>query len=100
MDGKPTTALTEVLKAIFDRYCTTDDGSDDDNNSDRASYTMAGRLWYRCGMKLSSLDSLLEKKNQKLGEVEFKDFLQVVSEVIGADTDSISPDADFEVRAV
>ena len=102
-NGKPSSELEEVLKAIFAMYSI--DCSNRDNL--RISYTMACRLWYRCGMKLSSLDYVLEKEKKRFGEAEFKDFLRVVCSVIEADTreqdDAVSScDADLsncEVRA-
>ena len=97
-NGKPTPALEELLQAIFAMYATDDSG--------RINYTTACRLWYRCGMKLASLDSLLEVKKRKLGYVEFTDFLQLVTTVTEADiraadyaaTSSEEGRANFEVR--
>jgi hypothetical protein len=78
----PTSELEDVLKTIFAMYI----AGDDDDGVHGISYAMACRLWYRCGMKLSSLDSLLEKEKRSQGEVEFTDFLKVVCRVIEADT--------------
>ena len=79
-NGKPTAELEGILKAIFAMYAT--------DNSGRLNYTTACRLWYRCGMKLASLDSLLEVKKRRLGYVEFMDFLQLVTTVTEADVRS------------
>lgn len=81
---KPTPRLVSVLKTIFARY--------DEKNTTPASdvectlgYTSASRLWYRCGMKLSCLDAILEEKSSPLPLITFEDFLGVIRKIVEED---------------
>lgn len=88
-DGRPSSKLRLVLLHIFCMYCESSgdqmDVDDDDNEKEVSlSRTMASRLWYRCGMKLSNLESILAVK-QNQDAVCFQDFLSVVEKVIAED---------------
>lgn len=76
-DGKPSRRLRDVLKEIFVLYSRDSECSVADEDP-TLSYPLAARLWYRCGMKLSHLDSVLCGNNL----LRFHDFLQVVERVI------------------
>jgi hypothetical protein len=76
--GGPSAELEALLKTVFLLYKI-------DSNDLCISYTMACRLWYRCGMKISSLNSQLGQQGIPYREVRFEDFLSVVCKVISAD---------------
>jgi hypothetical protein len=107
-DGKPTPKLQLVLREIFGWYsddCGTGIASSNDEENVYLSQTMASQLWYRCGMKLSSLDSMLATK--EVPTLCFRDFLSLIEQVIEEDTDSrsipvpeyrASSASNFEVR--
>lgn len=82
-DGKPTTRLVEILKAIFTCYCDKETTARSDTDG-ALGYMAASRLWYQCGMKLSSLDAIEEKPSPSL-LVSFKDFLGLIEKVVVED---------------
>jgi hypothetical protein len=107
-DGIPTPHLVAVLKAIFSLY--KEEVTDSTTDAELTlNYTAASRLWYRCGMKLSCLDTMLEEKpSPSLPLIEFEDFLAVIEKILEEDetlfktapsTDQ-TPDTICEVRAV
>jgi hypothetical protein len=62
-DGTPSTKLRKVLMEIFALYSDADTGMQVEENEEWSlTSTQASRLWYRCGMKLASLDCILEAK--------------------------------------
>lgn len=69
--------VKDVLQDIFLMYT--------ENSEQHISSAMAHRLWYRCGLRLSSLNDILAEKDQNTGKVEFLDFLSVVCQVVAAD---------------
>jgi hypothetical protein len=83
-DGKPTLKLCQTLRRIFGCYSGSTDGHVDDV---KLTQIMASRLWYRCGMKLSSLDCIFAKEN--VSYVRFQDFFNVIEQVIEEDQDDV-----------
>lgn len=48
--------------------------------------TMAARLWYRCGMKLANLETIMEaRKDTKRMGVTLRDLLGVIEKVVAED---------------
>jgi hypothetical protein len=84
-NGAPSPALLNVLEQIFCSYHTSDDLHHSADVNVPLPYTMAARLWYRCGLKIAKLDSLLEER--KCQSLSFKDFVDVIEKVIAEDED-------------
>lgn len=94
-DGKLTSKLIETLRKIFSMYS---DDSDVDTacpNQIKLNSISASRLWYRCGISLSHLHSLLEPipATMSLGEentsekktrkfVTADDFINLITKVV------------------
>lgn len=78
-NGKPSEALVAVLTNIFSLYA----GETQSVSTDacQLSRVEAARLWYRCGMKLATLDSLFEADSKKT-IVKLDDFLDIIKKVI------------------
>jgi len=104
--------LRKALGEIFSMYSDEAGDSTEDENIKGAltlTSTMAARLWYRCGMKLANLDSILEAKtDDQDATVTLEDFLGVIEKVVEDDeakvakeppSDSV-PDSLFEVRRI
>lgn len=85
-DGMPTPRLVSVLKTIFVQYKEEESNSTTDAEL-TLDYTAASRLWYRCGMKLSCLDAMLEEKSSSpsLPLITFEDFLAVIEKIVEED---------------
>jgi hypothetical protein len=107
-DGMPTPQLVSVLKTIFAQYKKEEANSTADVEL-TLSYTAASRLWYRCGIKLSCLDTMLEEKpSPSLPLITFEDFLAVIEKIVEEDetlfktapSKDQTPDTICEVRAV
>lgn len=104
-NGAPSQALMKVLEEIFRSYCSYEDAVNSGDVNISLPYTMAARLWYRCGLKLAKLDSLLEEA--KSPSLCFKDFVNVIETVIAEDEEAIHKrqsiadpsKIEFEVRA-
>ena len=83
-DGMPTSKLQKVLYQIFSMYANhrpgTSVGVDVDMDLANVSEIMASRLWYRCGMKLSTLDDILISREKR--NISFRDFLSLIQQVI------------------
>lgn len=82
-DNGPTPALVVVLREIFSWY-----GAGHPPEGGRAlelTRVEASRLWYRCGLKLSTLDSILAEKSPTKTTLNVDDFLAVVEKVIQED---------------
>lgn len=86
-DGKPSKELRKVLEDVFTLY-----RADTDDHDNGIGYTMACRLWYRCGLRLATLNSILTGENRE--RIVLSDFMQIVTEVLESDTlsDSSTPD--------
>lgn len=76
-DGELTKDIQDVLQKIFLMYT--------ENSEPHISSAIAHRFWYRCGLRLSSLNDILAEKAPKAKNVEFCDFLKVVIQVVNAD---------------
>jgi hypothetical protein len=107
-DGMPTPQLVSVLKTVFAQYKEEDSNSIADVEL-TLSYTAASRLWYRCGMKLSYLGTILEEKpSPSLPLITFEDFLAVIENIVEEDetlfktapSKDQTPDTICEVSAV
>lgn len=104
-DGRPTAALVAVLRTIFSWYASNDTARVPESgiHLDRVE---ASRLWYRCGLKLASLESLLQAKNPPASHLSDADFLDLVSKVLEEEKDSTkaynflsqATESSFEVR--
>jgi hypothetical protein len=82
-DGIPTSKLQKVLYQIFSMYADhSTETTMNDLNMDQTqiSEIMAARLWYRCGMKLASLDNILKSKEPRC--VTFREFYSLIKKVI------------------
>lgn len=88
-DGLPTEELVLELRVIFILYAKSQDFKlqDDDIHLTRVE---ASRLWYRCGMKLSSLETLLQGKSPSSNVLRINDFLNLVQKVIQEEEESLS----------
>jgi len=76
-----TAKLRSVLTTIFTQYSTQPDAAAFSPDSVRLRYPEAARLWYRCGLKLSALDSVLRDRPDNAKHVVLKDFLSVIESV-------------------
>ncbi|KAG7373198.1 HECT-domain ubiquitin-transferase [Nitzschia inconspicua] len=97
--GRPTSALVRTLRAIFTQYLSKE-GSCLNNLE-------ASRLWYRCGLRLSSLREIIDNKSEGSDGkkwIEFNDFLGLVERVISDDAKQFheipSDDENFATRFV
>ena len=82
-DGRPTVKLQKVLYQIFSMYADHNSDisiGDVDMDSSTVLEIMASRLWYRCGMKLSTLDDILRPKEKRYAA--FRDFFSLIQKVI------------------
>lgn len=79
-DGNMTPEVEDVLGDIFASYSR--------SKSPSLNEIEASRLWYQCGMKLASLQEVLERKKD-LSTVEFKDFLNLLKMVIQDEEESL-----------
>lgn len=77
--GVPTAGLVTVMQTIFSQYCSPDQSS--------LGLVEASRLWYRCGLKLSSLQKICEckTKNGQEMKIDIQDFLSLLQQVIEED---------------
>jgi hypothetical protein len=105
-NGSPSPALLNILEQIFCSYHTSDDLLQGGNVNVSLPYTMAARLWYRCGLKIAKLDSLFEEG--KCQSLSFKEFVDVIEKVIAEDeemtynekSETDPSKIDFEVRVM
>ena len=87
-DGSMSPELRKVLEEIFLMYSDCDDTMEEDGKSAvTLTSALASRLWYRCGMKLASLENILEAKDddEHTGNVTLEDFLGVIEKVVEED---------------
>ncbi len=85
-----------MLKDIFSSYAT----NENDQLSGSLPFVAAASLWYRCGMKLSCLRSLMESKpgaQSTNSQVHFDDFVALVVRVIEDEEESSSARGSFEL---
>lgn len=105
-DDVLTPQLTETLKMIFSWYADEPEQAFHLENP-LLTVVKASRLWYRCGMKLSLLDTLLEEREDSDKNIYFKDFVDILERVIKdegnqeeeEDVNSIASPS-FEVRSI
>jgi hypothetical protein len=89
---RPTAELVTVLQSIFSSYAV----GVDDELCTSLPVVAAARLWYRCGMKLSSLHSLMETKAvTQVGKpdaslVNFDDFIDPIIQAIEDEEDCVA----------
>jgi hypothetical protein len=83
-DGSLTPKLVDVLRKIF-CWFSVSWKPDNDDQAVRLNRVEASRLWYRCGIKLSNLEQLLEAKSPPTSDVCFEDFLERLSSVVRAE---------------
>eukprot|EP00521_Asterionellopsis_glacialis_P007185 CAMPEP_0195289262 /NCGR_PEP_ID=MMETSP0707-20130614/5611_1 /TAXON_ID=33640 /ORGANISM="Asterionellopsis glacialis, Strain CCMP134" /LENGTH=3115 /DNA_ID=CAMNT_0040349249 /DNA_START=115 /DNA_END=9462 /DNA_ORIENTATION=+ len=86
--GKPTYELLNILKMIFGWYARK--GSKLESGNMSLDPVAAFRLWYRCGMKLSTIQDLLEKKmagghnkGYSALSITLDDFLNLITQIVG-----------------
>jgi hypothetical protein len=105
-EGMPTLKLQKVLHQIFAWYSDFDlETAYNDMEMDdlRISEIMASRLWYRCGMKLSTLVDIVTTRICR--NVNFQDFFGLIRKIIAEDDSNynrtrslnILPTLNFEV---
>jgi hypothetical protein len=77
--GLPTAGLVTVMQSIFSQYCSPGHSS--------LGLVEASRLWYRCGLTLSSLREICVTKISNGPEVriDIQDFLTIVQRIIEED---------------
>jgi hypothetical protein len=103
-DGKPTKQLLRVIGDIFSLYA--DAGASCQATSEIClKDTMACRLWYRCGLKLSHLEQTMDDQGDHCRMLRFKDFLSLIEKIVEDDestlhTPSLGPSADESVFGV
>jgi hypothetical protein len=79
--GMPTAALIKILRSIFTQYLSDEQSC--------LGYIEASRLWYRCGLKLSSLKDIMDSKASDCDgkrDIEFYDFLGLIQRIIAEDS--------------
>ena len=79
-DGNMTPTLEAVLGGIFSSYS--------QSKSAKLNHIEASRLWYQSGMKLTSLEKIIQSKGDT-PSVEFKDFLDLLKMVIQDEEESL-----------
>jgi hypothetical protein len=82
-DGMPTLKLKKVMFQIFSMYAEHNlEKTVGDVDMDNATINeiMASRLWYRCGIKLTTLDSVYRSNERRC--VAFRDFFSLIQKVI------------------
>jgi len=85
-NGSLTPGLRSVLNLIFSEYSEQNAGLE----AESLCYTEAARLWYRCGLKLSCLDSILKNRPAGVGSnrIFVSDFIGLLEKVIREDESS------------
>jgi uncharacterized protein YqhQ len=81
-DGQLTPEVIRVLKSIFSLY-TENLYCKERGDPLKINVTRAARLWYRCGIKLPTLDSIMDGKDELT--VTFDEFLSIVKAVAAED---------------
>ena len=97
-NGSFTPSLTTALEQIFSRY--------KNNVADGLTQTEASRLWYQCGLRLSSLKDILDDSTRTDKKIYFEEFLHLLQRIITDDDQHYSIDllevkdkgVDFQVR--
>lgn len=93
--------LRKVLEEIFCLYSDEKKDSDTCDLVRSLTSTMAARLWYRCGMKLASLESILQaKEDTKHATVTLGDFLGVIEKVVEEDEAKVANEQVSDSAAV
>ena len=88
--GQMTPKLRSVLASIFVKSSCRSAGDAESTASTTSSevylrYTEAARLWYRCGLKLSCLHTLLQSKPENVKRVYMQDFFAIIERVLEED---------------
>jgi len=92
-NGKMTPKLRSVLASIFMQYSSPPAGAGASSSASQAEtlpvsylkYTEAARLWYRCGLKLASLRTLLNDRPENAKNVFLTDFFGVIDRIVDED---------------
>ena len=85
-DGTISPGLRTVLGDIFRLYADDQEEVVKCGSEVTLSSTMAARLWYRCGMKLANLETIMEaKQDSKHVGLTLRDFLGVIEKVVAED---------------
>lgn len=82
--GKMTPKLRSVLTAIFVQYSCRSP-PDADATAVYLMFPEAARLWYRCGLKIASLQTVIKDRPDNAKHVYLKDFFAVVEGVLEED---------------
>jgi hypothetical protein len=93
--GKPTSGLVKVLRTIYSQYLP--------DFVNCLGYVEASRLWYRSGLKLSSLKEILDQKvsdGSGGAEIEVNDFLDLIQRMIAEDAKYFSEIPSDELSAI
>lgn len=78
--GKPSPKLRNTFIEIFNLYSQHEERIEQELS---LIPTMASRLWYRCGLKLSKLNDLLKTKDKPF--LSFLDFIGLIEQVLEED---------------
>ena len=97
-NGKFTPCLNVALKQIFSLY--------KNKVANGLTQTEASRLWYQCGLRLSSLNLILDDTTRKSRIIYFEDFLRLLERILIDDEQHYSIELfedkdsndDFQVR--
>ena len=77
-EGMPTPKLQKILHQIFNMYAEPENTAGDTDMD--LTEIMACRLWYRCGMKVSTLENIFKSKGRR--SVAYGEFFLLVQKVI------------------
>lgn len=77
-EGMPTPKLQKILHQIFNMYAEPENTVGDTDME--LTEIMACRLWYRCGMKVSTLENIFKSKGRR--SVAFGEFFLLIQRVI------------------
>jgi hypothetical protein len=77
-EGMPTPKLQKILHQIFNMYAEPENTLGDTDMD--LTEIMACRLWYRCGMKVSTLENIFKSKGRR--SVAFSEFFLLIQRVI------------------
>ena len=91
----------ELRKVLEEIFCLYSDAKKDSDKCDSVTSLTAARLWYRCGMKLASLESILQAKvDTKHATVTLGDFLGVIEKVVEEDEAKVANEQVSDSAAV
>ena len=99
-DGTVSPELRTVLGEIFRLYADDQEEEVKCGAETTLTSTMAARLWYRCGMKLASLETIMEARedSNRMG-LTLQDFVGVIEKVVAEDEVNAAQRSTLDVSA-